>query len=166
MSAHVCGWAEVDGVWICIQDHYAAGHVPGSGCVRTWELSTGTSRPRVRPEHRPTLPARCYTCGRPSTGTYSDGSPRYDHGHTPDGMTWVDTSRRGGHALGAVRRCPSCDHDHAAGTTCQACPECEPDLRAAARRIFDLAEAVSAEDARHLPGSTIAVSFTRREVRP
>lgn len=26
-AKHTCGWARVDGVWTCIGDHYAAGHV-------------------------------------------------------------------------------------------------------------------------------------------
>ena len=30
----------------------------------------------------------CHTCGRLPVGTFDDGSPRYDHGHTPDGETW------------------------------------------------------------------------------
>ena len=31
---------------------------------------------------------RCFTCGRPPTGRFDDGSPRFDHGHRPDGSVW------------------------------------------------------------------------------
>lgn len=32
---HVHGWARVEGVWTCIQDHYAVGHRPDTGCGET-----------------------------------------------------------------------------------------------------------------------------------
>jgi hypothetical protein len=34
----------------------------------------------------------CHTCGRLPVGTFDDGSPRYDHGHRPDGSTWEATA--------------------------------------------------------------------------
>ena len=34
-SGHVHGWARVDGLWICIQDHYAVGFKPETGCGDT-----------------------------------------------------------------------------------------------------------------------------------
>jgi hypothetical protein len=43
---------------------------PGSGA---WELDDGHG---------------CATCGRPPVGRFPDGSPRYDHGHLPDGGVW------------------------------------------------------------------------------
>ena len=33
-------------------------------------------------------PVPCYTCGLPSTSTFGDGSPRYDHGHYANGEGW------------------------------------------------------------------------------
>ncbi len=79
---------------------------------------------RPKPSRRRLLVTPCHTCGRLPIGTYHDGSPRYDHGHGPDGSTWVDSSRRGGSAWGAIRLCPACRHEHAVGTTCLECPEC------------------------------------------
>jgi len=32
---HTCGWARVDGLWSCVQDHYAAGHRPDTSCGAT-----------------------------------------------------------------------------------------------------------------------------------
>lgn len=32
---HVHGWARVDGVWTCIQDHHAVGFRPDTGCGET-----------------------------------------------------------------------------------------------------------------------------------
>jgi hypothetical protein len=29
---HTHGWARVDGLWTCVQDHYAVGHRPDTGC--------------------------------------------------------------------------------------------------------------------------------------
>ena len=63
---------------------------------------------------------RCWTCGAPATGTWDDGSPRFDHGHDAvTGITWtVIRSRRV--AVGRVRTCPGCAIGHAVGTTCDA----------------------------------------------
>jgi len=44
--------------------------------------------PRVAASLPDAAAARCHTCGRPPVGTFQDGSPRYDHGHRPDGTTW------------------------------------------------------------------------------
>lgn len=35
--AHVHGWARTDGVWRCVQDHYAMGFKPETGCNATWD---------------------------------------------------------------------------------------------------------------------------------
>ena len=134
----------------------------------------------------------CWTCGRPPTGRYPDGSPSYDHGHQPDGAVWeagpdggfdpepaVPRERslpgiaryaivalkpgdiaphrlspfigrwrrtaarpsrrpgRRGRAMGEVRGCPACRHDHAVGTTCLECPGCRSgDLVRAAEEVF------------------------------
>ena len=77
----------------------------------------------------------CATCGRMPTDIYSDGSPRYDHGHdATTGETWW-VSRDV--ASGSPRRCPACQHDHAVGTTCRACQECRKgDLVAIAEEVF------------------------------
>lgn len=32
---HTCGWARVEGVWTCIQDHYAVGFRPDTACGKT-----------------------------------------------------------------------------------------------------------------------------------
>lgn len=34
---HTCGWARVDGIWTCIQDHYAVGPRSDTACGRTLE---------------------------------------------------------------------------------------------------------------------------------
>ncbi len=62
----------------------------------------------------------CWTCGASATGTWDDGSPRFDHGHDAvTGITWTHPrSRRV--AVGRVRTCPGCGIDHAVGTTCDA----------------------------------------------
>ena len=33
---HICGWARVNGVWTCVQDYYAVGFRPDTGCGKTW----------------------------------------------------------------------------------------------------------------------------------
>lgn len=35
-GSHTCGWARVDGLWICVQDFYAIGDAPATGCGVTW----------------------------------------------------------------------------------------------------------------------------------
>ena len=35
VEGHVCGWARVDGVWTCVQDHYAIGFAPETACGAT-----------------------------------------------------------------------------------------------------------------------------------
>lgn len=37
-EGHVCGWARVDGVWTCVQDHYAVGSAPETSCGRRLPL--------------------------------------------------------------------------------------------------------------------------------
>lgn len=37
-GSHVCGWARVDGVWRCIQDHYAVGFAPETSCGAVLEM--------------------------------------------------------------------------------------------------------------------------------
>lgn len=32
---HVCGWARVEGLWTCVQDHYSDGFQPETGCGKT-----------------------------------------------------------------------------------------------------------------------------------
>ena len=138
-------------------------------------------------------PGACFTCGRPPTGRFADGSPKYDHGHRPDGTVWntgpddgsdpdgfVPPSERSlpgiaryaivalkpgdiaphrlspfigrwrrtaarpsrrpgrrGRAMGEVRGCPACRHDHPVGTTCLECPGCRSgDLVRAAEEVF------------------------------
>jgi hypothetical protein len=39
---HVHGWALVDGVWTCVQDYYAAGAAPGTGCDQTLDEADQT----------------------------------------------------------------------------------------------------------------------------
>lgn len=34
-AKHVCGWARMDGAWTCVQDYYASGWSPDSGCGAT-----------------------------------------------------------------------------------------------------------------------------------
>jgi hypothetical protein len=34
---HTHGFARVEGTWTCVQDYYAAGEAPESGCGRTWD---------------------------------------------------------------------------------------------------------------------------------
>lgn len=49
VSVHQCGWGRVDGVWRCVQDHYAAGRLPRTGCGATWDAATGiTTRPAAQ----------------------------------------------------------------------------------------------------------------------
>lgn len=36
-KAHTCGWAREGGVWRCVQDFYAKGMSPESGCGATWD---------------------------------------------------------------------------------------------------------------------------------
>jgi hypothetical protein len=44
---------------------------------------------------------------------------------------------RRGHAIGLVRTCPTCQHDHAVGTTCRECPGCQTlDLTGVTREVF------------------------------
>jgi hypothetical protein len=45
LGPHVHGWARVDGVWACVQDYYAAGAAPGTGCGETWDGADQTSGP-------------------------------------------------------------------------------------------------------------------------
>lgn len=34
---HQCGWAkDAEGVWRCLQDHYAVGYRPETSCGATW----------------------------------------------------------------------------------------------------------------------------------
>jgi hypothetical protein len=33
---HVCGWGQVGGHWVCVQDYYAAGFAPDTGCGAEW----------------------------------------------------------------------------------------------------------------------------------
>jgi hypothetical protein len=62
--------------------------------------------------------SRCWTCGEPATGTWDDGSPRFDHGHDRStGVRWVHPRSRVVR-LGTVRTCPACATEHAVGTTC------------------------------------------------
>jgi len=36
-TGHACGWAaDVDGTWRCVQDFYAVGDAPETGCGATW----------------------------------------------------------------------------------------------------------------------------------
>ena len=89
----------------------------------------------------------CFTCGAMPTGIFSDGSPRYDHGHDlATGARWTSPTR--GHDALYVRRCPACGHEHPVGTTCMRCPACGPDRTDATRAAsgLDLAEAASAAD--------------------
>jgi hypothetical protein len=75
----------------------------------------------------------CATCGLSPTGTYDDGSPRYDHGHDPlTGETWWASSD-----VASVRRCPACAHEHPVLTTCRRCEACQVlDLTAIATEVF------------------------------
>jgi hypothetical protein len=37
LAGHTCGWAaDVDGTWRCVQDFYAVGYAPETGCGATW----------------------------------------------------------------------------------------------------------------------------------
>lgn len=43
-TGHTCGWAaDADGVWQCVQDHYAVGFRPDTGCGATWLGQGGMS---------------------------------------------------------------------------------------------------------------------------
>jgi hypothetical protein len=35
-ARHVCGWARVEGAWTCVQDYYAKGEAPETGCGAMW----------------------------------------------------------------------------------------------------------------------------------
>jgi hypothetical protein len=75
----------------------------------------------------------CSTCGLMPTDIFSDGSPRYDHGHDRlTGETWWASSE-----VASSRRCPACAHEHPVGTTCRQCEECQAlDLTAIATEVF------------------------------
>jgi hypothetical protein len=76
-------------------------------------------RRKRRRKRIPRVP--CFTCGLSPTGTYEDGSPRYDHGHDPvTGETWWAPSE-----VASARTCPACQHEHPAGTTCRQCEACQ-----------------------------------------
>jgi hypothetical protein len=97
------------------------------------------SRPRRVPtrrrdgRRRPTPGVPCFTCGLSPTGTYEDGSPRYDHGHDPvTGETWWAPKE-----VASAHTCPACRHEHPAGTTCRQCEACQAlDLMPQAEEIF------------------------------
>jgi hypothetical protein len=36
-KGHTCGWAKVDDAWMCVQDYYAKGFAPETGCGSTWD---------------------------------------------------------------------------------------------------------------------------------
>ena len=105
-AIHVCGWDRLDGTWTCAADYRG-----GAGCGATWDPATRKTKHLAAAVPRTAVV--CHTCGRTPTGRYPDGSPRYDHGHGPDGLTWVDPIRRV-----STRTCPACGLGHPVLTTC------------------------------------------------